>query len=333
MIDPSSVAGSPDVRRSWLRSAPPSAVGGVSTVRRHPAGRRTGSRTAVLPVVGEREARAVSAACVRAPVGAELDGPDGVARVLLAPVLDQYLLGAGHHVAGRLETREASADHAAVGGGPGRRRARVSPARRRARASRADGRTCRGRRRRGSSGSSGRAPSREARDPSSCARSSRRFANTVGVVSERLSKTLITPLFSATKTRPSEAKRTTVGLVRPLKATVSWKPLGTAALADGAPRTAPTANRQPSSTTAATPRSRRRCNPMSFERIQLSPEASERFSGTKLYHSLATSSKSQANARNRQVLANPPHRTLVKCPRKNTEPADPKARRFSGCTL
>ena len=34
------------------------------------------------------------------------------------------------------------------------------------------------------------------------------------------------PLFSATKTRPSGAKRTTVGFVSPLKTTVSWKPDG-----------------------------------------------------------------------------------------------------------
>ena len=38
------------------------------------------------------------------------------------------------------------------------------------------------------------------------------------------SKTLISPLFSATNTRPSGEKRTAVGWVRPLKAVVSWKP-------------------------------------------------------------------------------------------------------------
>ena len=47
-----------------------------------------------------------------------------------------------------------------------------------------------------------------------------------GVVSARLSNTLMRPLFSATKTRPSGAKRTTVGWVKPLKATVSWKTPG-----------------------------------------------------------------------------------------------------------
>ena len=52
-----------------------------------------------------------------------------------------------------------------------------------------------------------------------------------GVVSKTLSKTLMTPLFSATKTRPSEAKRTTVGLVSPLKTVVSSNPAGGAASA------------------------------------------------------------------------------------------------------
>ena len=46
----------------------------------------------------------------------------------------------------------------------------------------------------------------------------------VGVVSPRPSKTLIPPGFSATKIRPSGAKRTAVGASRPLKAVVSWKP-------------------------------------------------------------------------------------------------------------
>jgi hypothetical protein len=53
-----------------------------------------------------------------------------------------------------------------------------------------------------------------------------RSAKTVGVVSVRLSKTLIRPLFSATKTRPSEANRMAVGFVSPLKTTLSWKLAG-----------------------------------------------------------------------------------------------------------
>src|SRR5215211_2621300 len=38
MIDPSSVAGSPLVRRSWARRAPPSAVGGDKTAPEPPGG-------------------------------------------------------------------------------------------------------------------------------------------------------------------------------------------------------------------------------------------------------------------------------------------------------
>ncbi len=87
----------------------------------------------VLPVVGEREARAVAGARVQRPVRAEVDGSYRVARVLLAPVLDQHLLRAGHDIAVRLESREPSADHAAVRGRAGGRRARVTPARRCAR--------------------------------------------------------------------------------------------------------------------------------------------------------------------------------------------------------
>jgi hypothetical protein len=48
-----------------------------------------------------------------------------------------------------------------------------------------------------------------------------RSAKTVGVESNRLSKTLIRPVCSVTNTRPSGAKQTTFGLVSPLNATVS----------------------------------------------------------------------------------------------------------------
>ena len=84
--------GSPLVRRSWLRSAPPSAVGGV--MRAADAARRVAARVervAVLAVVGEVEARAVARADVERAVGAEGELADRVARVLLAPVLDQHL--------------------------------------------------------------------------------------------------------------------------------------------------------------------------------------------------------------------------------------------------
>ena len=51
----------------------------------------------------------------------------------------------------------------------------------------------------------------------------------VGVVSLRLSKTLMTPRFSATKTRPSPAKRTAVGSINPLNTVDCEKPGGCAA--------------------------------------------------------------------------------------------------------
>ena len=46
------------------------------------------------------------------------------------------------------------------------------------------------------------------------------------MVSNRLSKILIRPPFSATNTRPSGEKRTDVGSVSPLKTISSWKPGG-----------------------------------------------------------------------------------------------------------
>ena len=46
-----------------------------------------------------------------------------------------------------------------------------------------------------------------------------------GVVSVRLSNTLIRPLFSATKTRPSGEKLNCVGFVKPPNTTSSWNPL------------------------------------------------------------------------------------------------------------
>ena len=156
-------------------------------------------RAAVLAVVDEVEAGAVAAAGVERAVGAELQGADRVAGVLLAPVLDQHLLGAGHHVAGGLQARQAPADHAAVGGRAGRGRAGVgvdagaSPSAAPGRPSRARGRRCRGRRRRGRRGSSG------ARAMPSSPRSQKlwtlafRSAKTSGVVSVRESKTLMTP--------------------------------------------------------------------------------------------------------------------------------------------
>jgi hypothetical protein len=51
----------------------------------------------------------------------------------------------------------------------------------------------------------------------------------VGEVAERLEKTLMRPLFSATKTRPSGEKRTTVGFDNPEKTTDSENPGGNVA--------------------------------------------------------------------------------------------------------
>src|SRR5688500_18972581 len=56
-------------------------------------------RRSLLSVVDERVARAVARARIEHPVGTELDRPDRVAGVLLAPTLDEHLLGAGHDVA------------------------------------------------------------------------------------------------------------------------------------------------------------------------------------------------------------------------------------------
>ena len=70
----------------------------------------------------------------------------------------------------------------------------------------------------------------------------RRSAKVVGVVSCSDENTLIRPLFSAMNTRPSGAKRITVGFVSPLKATLSLNPAGNvAAPADAGTQAAMTA--------------------------------------------------------------------------------------------
>jgi hypothetical protein len=48
----------------------------------------------------------------------------------------------------------------------------------------------------------------------------------VGVVAERVAKTLMSPLFSATKTRPSGEKRIAVGCVSPENTADSVNPAG-----------------------------------------------------------------------------------------------------------
>jgi hypothetical protein len=55
----------------------------------------------------------------------------------------------------------------------------------------------------------------------------------VGVVAERLAKTLMSPLFSVTKTRPSGEKRTDVGCVNPERTTDSENPAGKVAAETG----------------------------------------------------------------------------------------------------
>ena len=83
---------------------------------------------ALLAVVGELEAGAVAGARIERAVGSEREGADRVARILLAPVLDQHLLRA----AGQL--REPAAHHAAVPVGTRRgrdsRRPTLAPCRR-----------------------------------------------------------------------------------------------------------------------------------------------------------------------------------------------------------
>src|SRR6188472_4546726 len=61
----------------------------------------------------------------------------------------------------------------------------------------------------------------------------RRSATTDGVVSERPSRTLMRPLFSATKIRPSGANWSTVGFTNPDQATLSVKLAGTVPAATG----------------------------------------------------------------------------------------------------
>ena len=120
---PLSPSGSEVERKSCERSLPPSAVGGDIGRR---AARRVAAgigRVAALAVVGEREARSLPARVVEVAVRAELEPAAGVARVLLAPVLDQDLLGTGHRLAAHLQARDAPAHHASVRGAAGRGRA------------------------------------------------------------------------------------------------------------------------------------------------------------------------------------------------------------------
>src|ERR671918_244350 len=84
---PSRVTGSPPVSTSWLRSAPPSAV---------------------------------AATDIKRPVGPEEQAADRVARILLAPVFQEDLFGAGHDVPAGLQARQARPHHTTVAGRPRR---------------------------------------------------------------------------------------------------------------------------------------------------------------------------------------------------------------------
>ena len=86
-------------------------------------------RDAGLPVVAERVARALAAGVVEVAVRTELEPAAGVARVLLAPILDQDLLRTGHRLAAHLQAGDAPAHDASVLGAPGRGRTGVAPAR------------------------------------------------------------------------------------------------------------------------------------------------------------------------------------------------------------
>ncbi len=90
-------------------------------------------RVAVLAPVCEVEARPVASAHVEGTVRAECELADGVTRVLLAPVLDEHLLGpVGNAVRPERDSRQAAADHAAVSRGAWRSRAGIREDARRA---------------------------------------------------------------------------------------------------------------------------------------------------------------------------------------------------------
>ena len=126
------------------RAAEAGRVPGVSAILRSQgttlrAGRRLGAtdhrrrvsarvaRNPVLPPVGDVVVRALTRADVQRTVGAERQRSERVARVLLAPVLDQHLLEAA------AQARQPACDDAAVLHRARRRRALVTPARERRR--------------------------------------------------------------------------------------------------------------------------------------------------------------------------------------------------------
>ena len=121
--------GSPDVRTSW-RAQPPALGGRRGHRPAHAAGRVAAGvqGLALLAVVGEVPGGPVAARVVQVAVGAEVEPPADVARVLeAARDRDQHLLGAAGDLSGDLEARDATADHAPVLVAPGPvRRVRAS---------------------------------------------------------------------------------------------------------------------------------------------------------------------------------------------------------------
>src|SRR5687768_18187601 len=79
-------------------------------IRRHPRSTLFPYTTLFRSGVG-----ALAAADVQRTARPEGQVADRVHGVLLAPVVDQHLLGAGHDVAGGPQAREPAADRAAVG--------------------------------------------------------------------------------------------------------------------------------------------------------------------------------------------------------------------------
>ena len=166
-IAPSRLTGSPPVRRSCERSAPP--WPGRSLRAADPGGRiparvlrsRTSAATAALAIVGKGPAGTLAPADVECPVGPEGQVSDRVGGVLLAPALDQDLFRAGHRIrsssACRRDRRPLTTQPSLVPpGGSGQCRPSAAPYRASAH------HECTTRTRRGWSGSLGRLPAREA---------------------------------------------------------------------------------------------------------------------------------------------------------------------------
>src|SRR5207247_8916652 len=104
---------------------------GADRTRRIATGVRlvAGVVRAVLPIVDVVEAGAVAAAHVQVSVTPEQESADRVAGELLAPVVDEHLFAAGHHVAADLQTRYPCGHQTAVGGWTRRFRTAFAPGR------------------------------------------------------------------------------------------------------------------------------------------------------------------------------------------------------------